>query len=548
MNHWFDELTTQLATDKLTRRSVFAAATATLTAVATGTGWPRLLSAAVGNAAPQGGYQPVLPTPSTFKYGACMATSHGVVLKHQVTSTATSGGRKAVLHATRSSDLKGMTTNKTVLLDGKQAFQITSIATKTSKSIRLTIGDAFGFKGAELASTDDGQTLTGKIEGRELVPYVKGAGKKLQFADGKPWNPKETPGARDALKAAFAQHSADLKACGSQAGAGTLSGGTSAAGQLPAVQMEGHRKAAPGYTEFPGEDSKPISAINTNAYLTPACVACADNCDPGLLTGAVDAVECIVGIFTFNFELCSDWVKLTGKQEKCFERCNADPACFGQLCIPKPNSSVAMIPTCNKGDICLEGAPGYCCPHGFPNPCPGYFSTTCPSYEPGCWGQEDFNNFCCAQDAVCVSDSSPALDWNFKGGSIALCCPKDRACGTKAVVSGGVHAFPYFKGSCCAPGDVCAESALPGMIGQRECCNPSSLRNGKCCSGKWCGNQCCSGPCNGDKCAELCLGGYTTAGKCCTSGMACGKICCPSGCADAATSTCGTGTPQPPPK
>jgi hypothetical protein len=562
MNHWFDELTKQLATDTLSRRSIFTAAAATLAAVATGTGWPRLLSAAAlktgATPAQPNGYKGPLPAAVKLKYGPCTATSTGAVLKHEMTSTTMSGGKTVVLHATRASDLKGMTINKTVLIDGKQQFQITHVSTGSSKSVGVTIGDAFGFKGAQLTTVDGGKTLGGQVDGRAIVPFVQGSSKKLQFVDGKPWNVKEPPGARDVVKAVIAKASQDSALCGSQLGSATP---TAASGErddrpqitaalataIATVTGTGTATAATPYTEYPAEGAKQISSVNTNAYLKPACVACGNKCDPGAFTGFVDAVECILSIiFLYDPGPCSSWVNLTSVQEACFEKCNANPACLGQLCIPKPHTAVAMIPTCNKGDICLKDAPGYCCPDGYPNVCPGGFSGNCPSYEAGC-PPEDYNNFCCAQDSVCLMDTSPALSFNFKGGWILLCCPKDRVCGTKPSKTVPAYTLAY-EGTCCPPGMTCAEAALPGMTGHRECCDPSKIRNGKCCDGKWCGDQCCSGPCNGNKCSEICLSGYTTDGKCCTSGVACGKICCPSGCADAATSTCGTNKGQVTPK
>lgn len=556
MNHWFDDLTKQLAADTLSRRSVLAAATATLAAVATGTGWPRLLSAAAlkTTAAQPNGFKGVPPAPVKLKYGPCTLTSTGTALKHEMTSQTTSGGKTVVLHATRASDLKGMTLNKTVLINGKQQFQITHLSTESSKAVRVTIGDAFGFKGAQLTTVDGGKTLTGQVDGRAIVPFVQGSSKKLQFADGKPWNVKEPPGARDAVKAAIAKARQDSEVCGSQSGAATP---TAASGerhdepQLAAAIVTaiatatgtGTARAAPGYSEYPAEGGKQISSINLNAYLKPACRACGNKCDPGAFTGFVDAVECVLSIiFLYDPGPCSSWVNLTSEQEKCFEKCNADPACLGQLCIPKPHTAVAAIPTCNKGDICLKDARGYCCPDGYPNVCLGGFSTDCPSWEAGC-PQEDYNNFCCAQDSVCLTDSSPALSYNAKGGSIALCCPKERVCGTKVAnppsAAGWMQVGTVYQGTCCPPGLVCAE----GTTGHRECCESSKIRNGKCCDGKWCGDQCCPGQnakCNGNKCAELCLNGYTTDGKCCPSGVACGNVCCSNGCADAATSACGS--------
>jgi hypothetical protein len=550
MNHWFDDLTRQLAADELSRRSIIGATTATLVAAAAGMGWPGMLYAAgrkaggaPGAAERQSRGAPSAqanastgrrPAAQTLNFGPCTATSNGAALKHELISKANANGKAAVLRSTRSSDTKGTTIEKTVLIDGKQQFQINSASTPSSKSMRLSIGDAFGFNGAELTSGDGGRTWSGKIDGRAIVPHAKGSGKKLQFVDGKPLNAKEVPAARDALKAVIAQHQADLKLCAAQVRA------SSPPAPSRAPTIEGHPKKSGGaYSEYQGEDGVPISAVNTSAYLTPKCIACANNCDPGVFKGAEDSVGCILGIFALDFSSCESWANLTTEQELCIEGCNANPACLGQLCLgngTQPQSSVSAIPTCDKQDVCIKGAPGYCCPKGYPNVCPGNFSNSCPSYEAGCTPDDFFNNFCCAENAVCVNDPHGYLKGGW--GSYQLCCPKDRVCGKKVETG----KFPHFEGKCCPPGEVCTESAGYSGGGKtaeaQVCCEPKAIRKGKCCPGNWCGDHCCDGPCNGDKCGEACLSGRTTDGKCCTTGVPCGKKCCEGGCADAKTSTC----------
>jgi hypothetical protein len=259
-----------------------------------------------------------------------------------------------------------------------------------------------------------------------------------------------------------------------------------------------------------------------------------------VLQAANDTISCIIGLFELDFSACGALINLTSEQEACFEGCNALPACLGQLCLKtRPTLAVAIIPTCSEGDICISGAQGYCCPRGYPNVCPASFSGDCPSYEAGC-PPEDYRNFCCAHNAECVVDTTNGAVYGYS--YLPLCCPKDQVCGTKTEVTNGIGGkFPIFEGTCCGPGNVCAKSMVPGRVGKPECCDPKSIRNGNCCDGKWCGDQCCPGECDGNKCGTLCLNGYTTDGKCCPSGVACGTVCCSASCADAATSTCGSG-------
>jgi hypothetical protein len=527
MNHWFDDLTKQLAADKLSRRSVFSAAAATLAAAAVGTGWPRALFADARNTGAAQAAPNVPPSkpvaPQTVKYGPCTATSSAAAITHELTSTVNSSGKTVVLHSTRALGLKGMTLDKTVLIDGKQQFQLNTQATSAGAVTTLTVGDAFGYNGAQLKSSDGGHTISGTIEGRAIVPIKGGA--KLQFVDGQPFNQKQAPGAFEALKAVFVQHSKDLQLCGSQmSNAKAASASGDRHDQRPILTAMGAFIAAvtgtetataqtPPYTGYPLSAGKPLQGTSQQDAFRPACAACGNSCDPGAFTGFLDVLACI---FSWGLD-CQKLFSLTTDQETCIEKCNVSAPCHGQLCGLPPGQSVSILPSCNVGDFCIQGkvtGNQYCCPIGFPNVC---------------------GSACCGEASLCVSQG-------FSGGYIT-CCPIEKICGTKTQAVD--QDFSWYVGTCCPPLQVCAESvAVSGQPGgQRVCCGPLQIKNGKCCSGQWCGNTCCPAhpyaQCKGEICEELCLTGqYTTNGKCCSTGVACGNTCCQAGCADAKTSAC----------
>jgi hypothetical protein len=540
MDHWFDNLSKQFA-KKPSRRTFVGALTTTLVALASDSGRSSAFAAAPVERAipvPRGVRNAPRTTAKTLNLGPCTATSNGLAFDHQFRSEVRASGRTAVLQTTRSLTPSGITLDKAFLIDGKAQFKATSAFSKSSQSTRLTIGNAFGYNGAVITSNDGGRTLHGEIGGRAFVPWTKGSRKKIQFVDGKALNGKASPGVADALKALAKRAQSDIKLCGSRAHAGLPSTENLALEPYRARHTHDRQKTGGGaYTEYWEEGGVWVSSVNTDAYLSADCISCGNNCDVSLATAAGDALECALGILDLSFDGCSEFVGLTGQQEQCLEKCNAFDGCFNQLCLnTPPQSSAAPIPTCDKGDICLKNGPGYCCPRSHPNVCPGSFDLNLPSYQNGInWGTpgSDFNNFCCAVNSGCLFDPNPPL-YNY---GIFLCCPKDRICGKRHSnpAAHGFSASSYWEGTCCAPGLVCTENALPSQPKTPTCCPPRAVHNGKCCNGgsdaqvasRWCGDECCEGPCDGDKCAVLCL-----------QGVACGKTCCTNGCADAKTSRC----------
>jgi len=607
MEHWFDALTKRLAADSLSRRNFITAGGAAFAAVATGWSWGRAFAeeppeaAAAAEGAKRINVPP--PEPVTMKFGPCTATSQGPHFEHSRTSTGTAAGTTVALTATRTLDSKaGMTSAHTVSLNGKQQFQISMAQGRgpESRSMHITIGDAFGYNGADLTSSDDGKTLTGTIDGRAIQPFVVGPGKKPQFVDGKPLNAKIPAGFKEALAAAMAQSTKDLGQCTAAAERGGVAEQTPTADRMEKEKKKPRDKNGPtGPSEA---NSKPITSINYNAYFSAGCTKCLNNCCVSMWTVGEKTVGCILGFFVFDFSDCETLANLSGKQFSCLEGCNHVDACHNTLCLGAGQPTTFGLPSCDKGQSCV-GNTGLCCPNGYPVACHGDYATVCCATDMACMRQPiwytQWSNYASGGEVLYAGQPKP----NVQGPPkipLQTCCPANQVCGTE-IKGSPPFAKSNWLGMCCPVGQVCAKSLDPfpltdtvatGMpfpkvlpVGKPICCEPSKVKDGKCCTKTWCGEHCCAEPgqckngrcckgtwcgdtccetgascvngkcCSGVPCGDKCCPGgdkcidgkcssiclsqqWTSDGKCCTGGVACGKACCPGGCEDASTSRC----------
>ncbi len=114
-------------------------------------------------------------------------------------------------------------------------------------------------------------------------------------------------------------------------------------------------------------------------------------------------------------------------------------------------------------------------------------------------------------------------------------------------------------GTCCAPGESCAQSSPTptccpanetacGSGAAATCCPSGACVNGACCLGPIANGECCAGGFAAKVCGgQCCTGECTSNGGCCATGsgaVVCGAACCASVdvCLNSATSSCGTPT------
>jgi hypothetical protein len=575
MEHWFDALTKRLVADDASRRSFITTGAAAFAAAVAGMRWVQVFAAAVPAADPH----PWLKhegrkaaEPKTIKMGPCAATAKPGALEHRRVSTGTAGGLAYSWEAMRTHQADSFTVQHTLSINGKQQLQLTWVHTSAKKTLQMTIGDAFGYKGANITSDDGGKTLRGTIDGREIHPFVKGPGKKPQFVDGKSFSAKVPPGHAEALKALAAASRKDLATC---------TAASPRAASDRSNQGDVTRSADAAVHRARSECGSPsnwswVEPLGFDVIYSQACANCANNCCVSLWTAAEDVVGCILGAFVWDFSDCSDFVNLSSQQVTCLEGCNGSNACHSQLCGFPAVGSWGSLPSCDVGYQCV-GSTGYCCQDGYPTICPGYILP----------GETNLgSNVCCRQGTGCLTQPQWYLDLGDyvaqvnRYGSAAngqaygpalpkipyeKCCPTNQICGVRSVNANAPYMNGWYgSGECCKQGQTCAESIDPPLLvpgpgviiakpitnfGQKVCCEGAHLHKGKCCTKHWCGDNCCAsaGECHNGQCCpgEVCDGKCCAAGeKCqkgkCCKGTWCGNTCCDNGktCGDPVKGTC----------
>jgi hypothetical protein len=572
MDHWFDELSKHVASSGPSRRSVFAGIGAMF--AASGTGWAPVFAAVAPHPA-----RKVKTIPSkTESFGPCKVSSKGAHYEHHLVSNASAGGLTAILKKSRIIDPKsGTTLDTTILIDGKQQVQLTGTYTKSARSEKLTLGNAFGFGSAVLTSSDGGRTLRGTVGGKTIVPYVVGSGKKLQFVNGKPKFGKPVPGVNDAIKAVSTQATADYQRCTSSVHAGLERDGEMALGPYRArhnAYLERTQETSCG-TPYPNalisgttltcaqemailkaaaKNGVGLSTATTETFFTGLCEACNNKCSSNFFTVIGDLVGCIADLYDYcasGCGSCSKFVNYSGVQFNCQQGCTA----AGNACNPVP-CGTGLGTSCNPDQLCAyqgdyettfgyNTVPGLCCPKSHPQECGSPISST---YWYG-------YNYCCNAQNPCLYDTrfgsrTDSSNWNALYGY--YCCPSPRVCGKREngvwVGECCTYGQTCCGSTCCSPGQVCAHQAAVHLAvkgnphhlstpgGAPVCCADHLVKNGQCCqSGHWCGDQCC-----GAASVFGCPGGVCPPQPTlCLTGVHCGFVCCENaGCADAKTSTC----------
>jgi len=550
MNHWFDSLTKNLASNGLTRRTFLDGVVSGLALAALDFRFDQVLAAQLPGSATlaKARFAPSvhLPMPQiqakSLAFGPCTVMIKGSHYERHFKSETQAAGHTITLKRTHISNKRQWARLETRLeIDGKPQLISSVIGTGKSKKYRLRIGEAFGF--TALLTSDDGKTVQGKIDGRAIVPLTESSKGELKFEDGKPFKARPQPYLEEAIKTASARAHEDLKLCAAPTHA--LNNGPSET----RVADSHHRAGAATKQADPPpcndcDNYANMSYQPTNAVFTPGCQACINKCNDAL-NSCLNS-NGLAALASFGLDVHADYMLAIGCNSNdlgCTTACYT-AQCLGQLCPGEKQSLqaeiaagatlMAPLPSCDRDQVCVNSA-GFCCPRLFPTACPGW-------YDPIMAGNTIASNICCQVGYSCL--------WDTSSGYFG-CCPKARTCVTSA---GGYRNAAYStQGMCCALGEICD--------GHGSCCPPFQISGGRCCGGydpqtkhfrMWCGGRCIicdKGSCVNGKCEYICLGGYTTEGKCCTQGNACGKKCCPYGCADFKTSTCVTTPPSiPPPK
>jgi hypothetical protein len=475
MDHWFDDLTKELAHAKLSRRSMLqwglkASLVAAGTALFGRSGLTQLVSAKTEGQRVEG----------------CDVHREGRTLILNLSARSNFAGKTLTYdQTTRKISRKGnIEITRIIKVGSITLLQIEAIQRGNVTQIKINYGEAFqGIRQATF-STADGKALQGEIDGRRLLPFRIGSDtSSVKFADGSPPLQVKVSNETTATLKSIMERAKQVAANCSLRNAGLKAGPERT--QLLSHHAGSSYPIAPPQGD-PGHDSSPETSSG--------CLTCEGSCTAGgIACGVAAAVTCAA---TFGFGCAAAIAGCAIAEIACWEGCHAT----GAPCCPVSCGDVAC---CNKAETCLNPNIGVCCSKGLigcankhccqpTDTCINATGVCCPAGLIVC------NNVCCKSGEVC------------KDG--VVCCPPAQ------VVCGGV---------CCEKGQVCKSGVCcppAQVVCAGVCCGPNQVcvNNKKCCpQNQACGNVCCD---ELSKCAD------SSKNLCCSfSSPVCGGICCKQG-------------------
>ncbi len=381
---------------------------------------------------------------------------------------------------------------------GQLIFAASTEATSGGKVLDLdvTFGTLLveGVRQYHLHTDDGGETFTGSVDGRAVLPFAKGA-KESRFADDGSIVPagrvKDSTIEREVHEAFNALMSPD--ACGASASAPSKSPKASSG-----IGKTEQKVVKSGSSDTCGECNLACSGVALSISI--AATACATLPPP--LSLACVAIFFVSAAVYLGF---------------CFGACFL-AYCNGPTCGTSPGVFSDRY-RCNVGETCANPI------HNDPR------SRCCPAFTTPCVAEP-------AGPGVPMSDRLFLCCENNKGES---CAPRENKCCLPPEVA--------VDGACCPQG---LQFRKPD--GSTGCCTQPLCSDGSCCGGLGvCGatGGCCATPCGGNRCCdagagEACLlgsGGQT----CCRGAQRCGTRCCADGtvCLDPSLGTCGVSSCPP---
>lgn len=405
--------------------------------------------------------------------GKCTESPEGAV--SLVTETTVNG---QTLRATQTSQPLGeqgeTAGNLDLTLGGDPLLTIETEGAGGSVTVTVTYGNAFG--GIRRSRfTNDGQTVTGEIDGRAIQPLpTNGNPNQVQFADGGPPPTIDIdPDLARALDALIKQVHRAASDCDPARHARQYA--VSPRLEKAATRRRKSKSGAsrrnrvalhPEPREHPEDDFECLAHYALCNYDYNECVSGAAGGCALALFGYGICVAIALGVCILKAEDCR-----RGKRHNapcCPVRCGGDPE----------NSLFGSDPSCCEEDeACLDPRSNQsgCCPRG----------------ATPCGGQN-----CCRADETCSPDGS--------------------CCGAGSVLCGGVCCpnAGCLGGECCeAPNGVCGG----------QCCPPfSTCCGGQCCNGSCVGGSCCEPPAR--QCGNTCCDGQCCNGRCCPANQGCDPV------------------------
>jgi hypothetical protein len=491
MEHWFDQLTKQLASDGLSRRRLLKWALAGAGAAVIGWGRaPRTVSLA----------QPPQP-------GQCTVRREGQFIVVELSAEAEVAGKHVTLRqTTRKAPAKGpLTVRKIITFGGKALLEIEESSREGVTRLDINYGPDFhGVKHGVFRSTD-GKVIRGEIDGRQLKPFRVGDDpKSAKFAEGvTPPGATVSPDVEEAIRTVF-EKAKDVVAAGCKlqnvGSTGERRFTEVDHRSLPRSYWLASASALPAVSSDLGRDrvwylAQGDSGHGSTPATSGACVACETGCvTAGIGCALGVAGGCAGTLFFYGVCVAIGEASCAIAEATCVGLCHVT----GAPCCPVGCGDVAC---CEGQETCLDLKIGLCCSKGL-SACSGKHcckpTDTCINATGFCCpqGQLICNNVCCKTGEVCNQ-------------GIVCCPPAQQVCG----------------GVCCQQGEVCVNNnkkcCPEGLACGKVCCDQLSRcadpNKSLCCSftSEACGSVCC-------KPGETCLNG-----KCCSK--PCGSVCCASG-------------------
>jgi hypothetical protein len=388
--------------------------------------------------------------------------------------------------------------------------------------------------------TTDGATITGSIDGRELVPtrIVNGQAEgALAFVDHSPVpDAQATAGLQDKLwqlldqaahdapiacvaptggllTGAAAQTLTNLNGAFWHAGATQIATTVAAARSVAATNpVTPSVPASNGLVSSVGSTTQALTngtpapqgmrpdftdshrQNNLIDFETPHCQSCAGSCAKRILDWFIPGatLECVGECFIPKSGGCAEDPCIAIGVSTCD---NNETCCGGSVC-------------CGGNTTCGSDNLGVCCPKSLPIACGDRTGQGCFAAGSTCCGNL---NVACGPGQACIDVTATS----------ASCCAS-----THVASDGACCDQPACGGQCCDGG-----SCVNG-----QCCFGPTNSNGQCCGGfgsTACGPNCCE---NNDVC--------TSGNTCCPQAQACGNSCCQAGqaCVNGACTGCGAGT------
>ena len=482
MNHWFDDLTKELAGGKISRRTMLRSAFKAGLAAAGAALLGRSASAA----------EPVLAGHQVQRSdGQCGVRREGRTQVLTRSTRSTFKGQTLTLDDTvRINSKQSVTSSKVIKLGGSVVIQFEAVRRGNSSQVTVSYGEMIKGVRRSVFTSMDGKVMQGQIDNRRIVPFRIGAGANaIKFVDKLP--PPEVVADKqlqEAVQSLLAKSQREAPDCSPK---------------RPARAHADHplnalipQEGEPGHASYPASSTGCALCVSHCWGISAGCATGTTGCAAALLFYYV-CVAAIVAGCLLAMLVCIGLCYAEGNEccpEGCGDACcETDEFCLnsGQgLCCSKDYSNCGSKRCCPTTATCIPST-GECCASGLVTP----NNVCCKN------GEKRLGDFCCPQDSLNVTSDGVCCKPGEKihpttGRCCAqpcgtICCGETEKCADTGKGICCSFATVVCAGVCCKPGETCLNGACCANRCGDICCGPNKV----CCGGVCCGdNETCTNP------------------------------------------------------